>query len=84
MGLESLVATLLVGLVAGWIAARVVRRAGLGLLGNMAVGVAGAFIASVIFPTLGLSIGGGIIAAIIHATLGAIILLVLIGLVRRA
>lgn len=83
MEFQSLLATLLVGLIAGWLAARLVRRRGLGFLGNMAVGVAGAFTASLVFPALGLSLGGGVLASILHATLGAIILLVLIGLIRR-
>lgn len=82
MSLESLVVTLLVGLIAGWLAAKIVNRGGYGLLGNMVVGVVGAFVASLVFPALGLTIGTGIVSAILHATLGAIILLVLLRLLR--
>ena len=57
---------------------------GYGLLGNIVVGIVGAFVAGFIFPQLGLSIGSGIIGAIIHATIGAVILLFLIRLVKRA
>ena len=43
-----------------------------------------AFLAGLIFPALGFAVGGGIFASIFHATIGAVILLFLIGLVKRA
>ncbi len=57
---------------------------GFGLLGNIVVGIVGAFIAGWLFPALGVTLGTGIIAAIIHAAIGAIILLLLIRLVKSA
>ncbi|WP_214429637.1 GlsB/YeaQ/YmgE family stress response membrane protein [Escherichia coli] len=54
------------------------------MIGNIVVGIVGAFIAGWLFPRLGISLGGGIIASIIHAAIGAIILLVLIRLVKQA
>lgn len=83
MGIGSLFVLVVVGAVAGWIAARVVRGRGQGFLGNMAIGIAGAFLAALILPQIGLSVGGGMIASILHATIGAVILLVLIGLLRK-
>jgi uncharacterized membrane protein YeaQ/YmgE (transglycosylase-associated protein family) len=47
------------------------------------VGIVGAFIAGFLLPRIGLVIGGGIVADIINATIGAVILLVIIGLIRR-
>ena len=84
MGIESLLVLLLVGAVAGWLAGHIMKGYGFGLIGNIVVGVVGAFIAGLVFPAIGVSIGSGIIAAIIHATIGAIILLFLIGLIKRA
>lgn len=83
MGIESLLVWLLVGAIAGWAAGQIVRGFGFGLVGNIVVGIVGAFIAGWLLPKLGVSIGSGIIGAIIHAILGAVILLVIIGLVRR-
>jgi uncharacterized membrane protein YeaQ/YmgE (transglycosylase-associated protein family) len=57
---------------------------GYGLLGNIVIGIVGAFIAGLILPRLGFALDGGILAAIVHATIGAVILLVLIRLVKRA
>ncbi|TIT92007.1 MAG: GlsB/YeaQ/YmgE family stress response membrane protein, partial [Mesorhizobium sp.] len=57
---------------------------GFGLIGNIIVGIIGAFIAGWLFPRLGFAIGGGILAAIINATLGAIILLLVVKVLKRA
>ncbi|MCC6007306.1 MAG: GlsB/YeaQ/YmgE family stress response membrane protein [Rhodobacteraceae bacterium] len=84
MGIENILIMALVGAVAGWLAGLIVAGRGFGLIGNIAVGIAGAFLAGLILPVLGLSAGGGIIATILHATLGAVILLALIGIVKRA
>lgn len=84
MGIESLLIFILVGAIAGWLAGLLVKGYGLGLVGNIVVGIVGAFIAGWLFPALGVSLGAGMVAAIIHATIGAVILLVLIKLVKRA
>ena len=75
---------LLVGAVAGWLAGQIVRGMGFGLIGNIVVGIVGALIAGWLLPQIGIVIGGGTIAAIINATIGAVVLLVIIGLIRRA
>jgi uncharacterized membrane protein YeaQ/YmgE (transglycosylase-associated protein family) len=82
--IESLIVWLLIGAVAGWLAGLIVKGFGFGLIGNIVIGIIGAFIAGFLFPRLGIVIGSGIVAAIIHATIGAVILLVIIGLIRRA
>ncbi|MBB3234892.1 GlsB/YeaQ/YmgE family stress response membrane protein [Phyllobacterium endophyticum] len=84
MGGESLIVFLLVGLVAGWLASQLVRGGGFGLVGDLVVGVIGAFIAGYLFPRLGISLGSGILGAIIAATIGAVILLVVLRAVKRA
>jgi uncharacterized membrane protein YeaQ/YmgE (transglycosylase-associated protein family) len=80
---ESIIVILLVGLVAGWLAGKIVRGAGFGLIGDIVIGIVGAFIGGWLLPRLGIAIGGGFIASIINATIGAVILLLIIGLVRR-
>lgn len=74
---------LLVGGVAGWLASLIVRGGGFGLIGDIVVGVIGAFIAGFLFPSLGFTLGSGLIGSIIHATIGAVILLFLIKLIKR-
>ena len=82
MATESIVIILIVGIVAGWLAGKVVRGAGFGLLGDLLVGIIGAFIASWLFPRFGIHLGTGIISAIIYSALGAILLLLVVGLIR--
>ncbi|AMN39638.1 GlsB/YeaQ/YmgE family stress response membrane protein [Rhodoplanes sp. Z2-YC6860] len=83
MGLESILIFLLVGAIAGWLAGLIVRGGGFGLIGDIVIGIVGAFIAGWLLPRLGIAIGGGIVGAIINATIGAVILLLIIGLIRR-
>lgn len=82
MGL-SLLVWLIVGALAGWIAGKLVHGVGFGLIGNIAVGIVGAAIAGWLLPRLGILWGGGFLSAVFHAVIGAVILLVLVGLIRR-
>ena len=84
MAAEALLIILIVGAVAGWLAGQIVRGMGFGLIGNIVVGIVGAFIANWLLPQIGIVIGGSIVASIINATIGAVVLLVIIGLIRRA
>src|SRR6187401_3258908 len=84
MAVEAILVILLVGAIAGWLAGLIVRGIGFGLIGNIVVGIVGAFIAAWLLPRIGIVIGGGIVASIINATIGAVVLLVIIGLIKRA
>jgi uncharacterized membrane protein YeaQ/YmgE (transglycosylase-associated protein family) len=84
MTVTALLIILLIGAIAGWLAGQIVRGGGFGLIGNIAIGIVGAFVASLVLPAIGISIGGGIVASIVHATIGAVIVLVIIGLIKRA
>ena len=79
MGLESLLVSLLIGALSGWLAGQVMRGGGFGLIGDIVVGFVGATVANWLFPALGLDMGGGWTGAIIPAALGAILFL---GLLR--
>jgi uncharacterized membrane protein YeaQ/YmgE (transglycosylase-associated protein family) len=80
---ETLLIVLVIGVVAGWLAGQIMRGTGFGIVGDLLIGIVGAFIGSWLLPQLGIHLGLGIIAAIINATIGAMILLLIIGLVRR-
>ena len=75
---------LLVGLVAGWLAGKVMRGAGYGLIGDLVVGVLGALLGGWLFGKLGIAIGGGLLGAIITAFVGALILVWVLRLMKRA
>jgi uncharacterized membrane protein YeaQ/YmgE (transglycosylase-associated protein family) len=82
MSSESIIVILFVGIVAGWLAGKVVRGTGFGLIGDLVVGIAGAFVASWLFPRLGIHLGTGLVSEIIFSALGAIILLLIVRLIR--
>jgi uncharacterized membrane protein YeaQ/YmgE (transglycosylase-associated protein family) len=79
---ESLLVIVLVGLVAGWLAGQVVRGTGFGLIGDLLIGIVGAFIGNWLLPLLHIQLGVGIVALIVNATIGAIVLLIILRLVR--
>jgi uncharacterized membrane protein YeaQ/YmgE (transglycosylase-associated protein family) len=81
---ESLLVILFVGLIAGWLAGQIVRGTGFGIIGDIIVGIAGAFVASWLFPKLGINLGTGLLREIIDAAIGAIILLLIVRLIRSA
>ncbi len=77
---HSILVIVLIGVVAGWLAGRVVRGAGFGVFGDLVIGIIGALIASWLFPRLGVRIGNGIGQDIVYSMLGAIILLLVVRL----
>jgi len=84
MTVSALVWFLIIGLIAGWLAGKVMRGGGFGVIGDMIVGVIGAFLGGWLFSLLGISAGGGLIGSIIVAFVGALVLLFLLRLIRRA
>jgi uncharacterized membrane protein YeaQ/YmgE (transglycosylase-associated protein family) len=79
---EGLLVILFVGLIAGWLAGKVVRGTGFGIIGDIVVGIGGALVASFLFPKLGIRIGSGLVSEIVYSAIGAVILLVVVRLVR--
>jgi len=83
MSVESLIWFLVIGLIAGWLAGKVMRGGGFGIVGDMIVGVIGALIGGWLFGVLGIGVGG-LIGAIITAFVGAVSLLAILRAIRRA
>jgi uncharacterized membrane protein YeaQ/YmgE (transglycosylase-associated protein family) len=77
---ESLIVIIIVGIVAGWLAGQIVRGGGFGLIGDLIVGIIGAFIGDWLLPRLNIHLGVGTVSLIINATIGAIVLLIIIRL----
>lgn len=75
---------LLIGAVAGWLAGVVMKGRGFGVLGNIIVGVVGAILGGYLFGALGVSTGGGLLGSLITAFVGAVVLLFLVGLIKKA
>ncbi|HEY5363721.1 MAG TPA: GlsB/YeaQ/YmgE family stress response membrane protein [Aestuariivirga sp.] len=82
MSNDSLLVILVVGLIAGWLAGQIVKGTGFGILGDLVIGILGAFIGNRFIPQLHIHLGTGLLEQIINATIGALILLFIIRLVR--
>ncbi|AIY43327.1 Transglycosylase-associated protein [Collimonas arenae] len=80
----GIIAWLVVGAIAGWLAGVVVKGGGFGVLVDIIVGIVGAFIGGWLAGILGIHVGGGMIASIVTATVGAVILLFILRLIKRA
>lgn len=85
MTVEGLLIFLLIGAIAGWLAGLIVQGFGFGLLGNIVIGIIGAFFAGWLLPRLGVhfAAGGPFLNSVLHALIGAVVLLVIVGLIRR-
>jgi len=83
ISLESLLVILIIGAIAGWLAGVVMKGGGFGLLGDIVVGIIGAFVGYFVLGKLGISLGVGWIGSIVTAMIGAIIVLALVRLLRR-
>ena len=79
---EGILVILVVGLVAGWLAGKIVRGTGFGIIGDILVGIAGALVASLLFSKIGIHLGTGLVSEIAYSAIGAIILLLVVRLVR--
>jgi uncharacterized membrane protein YeaQ/YmgE (transglycosylase-associated protein family) len=81
---NSLIVILVIGLIAGWLAGKLMKGSGFGIIGDIIVGVIGAFIGGWLWGLLHLpSLGPWWLTAIVSATVGAVILLFVLRLVKR-
>lgn len=83
MTVETLLVWIVIGAVAGWLAGVIVDGYGFGLVGNIVLGIVGAFVGERMFAYLGISTIPGIPGTIVAATAGAVIILIVVGLLRR-
>ena len=85
MDLQQIIVFLLIGAAAGWLAGQILKGGGFGAVGNIIVGILGALVGGWLFKALNISIGGGEwVGPIVTATVGAVVLLVLIGMLKKA
>jgi uncharacterized membrane protein YeaQ/YmgE (transglycosylase-associated protein family) len=77
----EIVVILIIGAVAGWLGSTIYKGSGLGLLGNIVVGIIGSFVGYWALGKLGVNLGTGWIGAILTGAVGAIIILILLNLI---
>jgi uncharacterized membrane protein YeaQ/YmgE (transglycosylase-associated protein family) len=77
----EIVVILIIGAVAGWLGSTIYKGSGLGLIGNIVVGIVGSFVGYWALGKLGVNLGTGWIGAILTGAIGAIIILILLNLI---
>jgi uncharacterized membrane protein YeaQ/YmgE (transglycosylase-associated protein family) len=80
---QNIVIFLCIGIVAGWLAGKIMKGSGFGILGDMVIGVIGAFLGGWLFGLLGIATWG-LAGTLITALVGALVLLFLVRLLKRA
>ena len=83
MSTEHLLLFLVIGVVAGFLAGKIMKGSGFGLIGDLIIGVIGSFIGVWVFGLLGIS-SGGLIGLLIAAVVGALLLLFVIRLAKKS
>ena len=85
METQSIIIILILGAVAGWLGGLVFKGSGLGLIGNIVVGIVGGFIGYWLLPKLGLHINTGTswLNYVLTAGIGAVVLLALLNIIFR-
>ncbi|HMP31885.1 MAG TPA: GlsB/YeaQ/YmgE family stress response membrane protein [Saprospiraceae bacterium] len=81
--MEGIIVTLILGAIAGWLGSQIYKGSGLGLIGNIIVGILGGFIGYWGLGKLGVSLGSGYLGYILTAAVGAIALLFILNLITR-
>ena len=71
---------IIIGIVAGYVAGKIMRGGGFGLIVNLVVGIIGVVLGRWLFSLLGIYSTGGIIGSLVVATIGAIVLLWIVSL----
>lgn len=79
----GLIAWLVVGLIAGWLASRLMRGSGFGLIGDIVLGIIGAYFGGFIFTLVLPNSSVGFVGSIAVALIGAIILIAIIHALKR-
>ena len=74
---------LIIGIAAGWLAGQLMKGGGYGLIGDLVIGVIGAFLGGWLLGALGI-VAGGLIGRLVTATIGAVLLLFLVRLIKKA
>ena len=83
LSLSNVIWWLVVGLIAGFLASRVMRGGGYGIVGDIVVGLIGAFLGGLLADFLGIGGSSSLIVTIVIAFIGACILLALLRAVSR-
>ena len=80
----GLILWIVVGLIAGWAAGKIMKGTGYGVLGDLVLGLLGGIVGGWVLGVLRLYSGGGIIPSLCTAIIGAVVLVAVVRLIKKA
>jgi uncharacterized membrane protein YeaQ/YmgE (transglycosylase-associated protein family) len=82
--ITGLLTLIIVGLVAGWAAGKIMKGGGYGLLMDLVLGIAGAIVGGMLLGLVGIHSSGGLIPDIVVAIVGAVFLIWISRMIKKA
>jgi uncharacterized membrane protein YeaQ/YmgE (transglycosylase-associated protein family) len=82
VAMQSWIGWIIVGGIAGWLAGKLMKGGGFGILVNILLGIVGSVIGGYLFGVLGIAVGG-FIGSLASATVGAVVLLAIVTLFKK-
>ena len=79
----SFIYYIIIGAIAGWLAGKIMKGGGFGLLMNMVLGIIGGVVGGWVFGLLGLSSEGGTIGSLVTSVVGAVLILYVGRLIKK-
>lgn len=79
----SILYTILIGALAGWLAGKIMKGGGFGAVKNILLGIVGGFVGGWLFRTLNVSLFDGWLGDIVQGLIGALVLLFVFGLFKK-
>lgn len=79
----NIILFLILGGVAGWLAGLIMKGRGFGILGNIFVGIIGGFLGGFLFGLIGVT-SGSMLGSLLMAVVGAVVLLFIVGLLKKS
>jgi uncharacterized membrane protein YeaQ/YmgE (transglycosylase-associated protein family) len=76
--------SIIVGLIAGWLAGQVMKGGGYGVFMDLVLGLLGGIVGGWVFGALGIWPTGGIIGSVLVSFVGAVILVAITRMLKRA
>jgi uncharacterized membrane protein YeaQ/YmgE (transglycosylase-associated protein family) len=80
---NGLLWTIVIGIIAGWLAGQIWKGSGFGLIGDLVIGIVGAFLGGWVFGLLRIGTYG-LAGQLVMSVIGALLLLLIVRLIRRA
>ena len=75
--------SIIIGGIAGWLAGKIMKGGGFGILINILLGIVGGFVGGWLFNTLKISFFDGLVGDLLEGVIGAVVILFIAGVIKK-